>query len=210
MVIGACLEKSARNSISYSAFSLIPCSWDLPNFLLAQPLIPCQQLGSRQLSGILVKTTGTWNQIIFVGILLIEMAMINEVVLPMSGQATRTAGPPVQQQTTPTPPSYRSIPEPQKSTSATRTVTVTVGTEWYDPNTEKVPLHIFGQPKIGGVAWQGRLNYDDSTIQSMPPIDNPKPTFFEITGSVRAIEYRVTPGQSVTSCPFIFRFDPPQ
>ncbi|MDE1940644.1 MAG: hypothetical protein KGI66_00805 [Patescibacteria group bacterium] len=98
--------------------------------------------------------------------------------------------------------------------------TVAVGTSWYDPNEQNLRLTIWGNPNVNagrGVRWQVRARYSNgiSEIRDMQPVDTLRPVFIhfqsksgntELTG----IDYRVTPGQAVQNCPFVFHFEEPQ
>ncbi|MBU6231072.1 MAG: hypothetical protein KGI45_02350 [Patescibacteria group bacterium] len=97
--------------------------------------------------------------------------------------------------------------------------TVTVGTVWYDPNELNLRLNIWGNPNVNagrGVRWQVRARYSNGIceVRDMQPVDALRPVFIhfqsrsgntELTG----IDYRVTPGQAVQSCPFVFHFEQP-
>ncbi len=102
---------------------------------------------------------------------------------------------------------------------------VEVGTEWYDPNTAMLHLHVWGYPTASNVKWQMRANNDDATITNMPTKISARGEILAefqgekatnavsgevTTKEIRCIEYRVTPGQSVDHCTFRFRFDPPR
>lgn len=102
---------------------------------------------------------------------------------------------------------------------------VEVGTGWYDPNTMMLHLDIWGHPMVPKVKWQMRANNDDATKVDMPPLNScSEDKIFEFRGAtttnavsgevttneIRCIEYRVTPGQSVGSCTFRFKFGPPR
>jgi hypothetical protein len=162
-----------------------------------------------------VKAAEMWKQIIFVVILLIEMAVITELVRAKPGtpfwpqpSLVPTAGPAIQQQPPASPPTYHEGTAARQPTSASKITTVTIGTGWYNPNEEMLRVHVYGFPMDDGVNWQVRANHDNSTIIDMPPIDSPKKKAIEFTGSIWAYEYRVTPGQSVTTCRFHFQLDP--
>ena len=90
----------------------------------------------------------------------------------------------------------------------TKVVEVTVGTNWYDPNTENKPLQIEGSPLTRDVKWRMRANYDDRLIVSMPPFNTPNPTHHSFQGKVDVVEYSVEPGQTVDHCTFRFKIGP--
>lgn len=76
------------------------------------------------------------------------------------------------------------------------TVITTIGTEWFAPV-------LTGRTRIGNihpltsVTWQRRINGDDSQVRDMGPgVEE------EITNTVFSLEWRIKPGQKITSCKF--------
>ena len=83
-----------------------------------------------------------------------------------------------------------------------------VGTNWFDPNKQRVAAHIFVQPKEddADVHYDIMFNNNETNILHMPRIKGQD--FVEIKETVDSVKYRVSPSETVKKRVFRFIFSP--